>query len=270
MRILLLAAGALACGEATAPAAAGPFEGTLAIAGAERAYLGWVGAAIPADAGYPVVLAFHGAGGSAAIFRGVTGLEALADSLGLIVVHLDGLDAQWETSGAADTQFVRVLLDTLAARYPLDQTRLVATGFSNGGGFAQRLACEMTHRFAGIVAVGSALSRARAASCAPTGITRVRYVVGTNDQATPPEGSATVFPPDEAAAFWAGLNACRTGPITTVLTDRNSDDQRPTRMAWSGCDQGAQVDLFVVPEGLHLWDMSADVRTADLVAGILP
>ena len=43
----------------------------------------------------------------------------------------------------ADLDFIAALIDTVAARYAVDSTRVYLSGFSNGGGMAFGVSCRM-------------------------------------------------------------------------------------------------------------------------------
>ena len=69
---------------------AGDHERSLAVGGATRTYIVRVPPRVSEGAPLPVVLAFHGGGGTASSFKGYAGLDALADREGFVVVYPDG------------------------------------------------------------------------------------------------------------------------------------------------------------------------------------
>ena len=65
-----------------------------------------------------------------------------------------GTQRAWESApyattndGDKDSQLVRDILAQLDRKYRIDHTRIYATGKSNGGGFAAKLACTMSESF---------------------------------------------------------------------------------------------------------------------------
>jgi polyhydroxybutyrate depolymerase len=66
------------------------------------------------------------------------------------------LTAPWP---ADDVRFENTILDDLEALLPVDQSRVYAAGFSNGGGFTSRLAVEVSNRFAAAGAMAGALGQ---------------------------------------------------------------------------------------------------------------
>lgn len=107
--------------------------------------------ALPVPPNLPVVLCYHGTGGTGAGMRGVTGLDALADANRFIVVYPQGVrignDVQWNVyvddkpghggidvvDAPDDVQFTRDIIDYLSANYNANRQRVYATGLSNGG-----------------------------------------------------------------------------------------------------------------------------------------
>src|SRR5690348_15700158 len=97
----------------------------------------------------PLVLVFHGGGGTAAGAESSTGLSQLDDQQRFIAVYPQGLPfgqiggayTTWAAtgpldsvgSGTDDLLFVSVLLGALQQRYCVDPRRIYATGFSAGG-----------------------------------------------------------------------------------------------------------------------------------------
>ena len=112
----------------------------------------------------PLVLVFHGGGGTAAGAESSTGLSQLADQQRFIAVYPQGLPfgqiggayTTWAAtgpldsvgSGTDDLLFVSVLLDDLQQRYCVDPRRIYATGFSAGGAMTSFLTCGLTGRIA--------------------------------------------------------------------------------------------------------------------------
>jgi polyhydroxybutyrate depolymerase len=108
------------------------------------------------------------------------------------------------------------------------------TGFSNGAGFATRLACELAGRVAAVVAVSGSYRATDA--CAPWG-PRVALMEVHGD--TDPY-FATV---PRLLAMWRARDHCPARPVET--------HPRPgvTRTAWPGC----AVERVVLRGTRHVW-----------------
>lgn len=105
------------------------------------------------DKPVPVVVALHGAGGSENMYFDAYGNGAVprqAAQRGWIVVapRVNGL---FGVGGAPD---VPAILDQLAARYPIDKTKVFLVGHSMGAGHAMQLVQREPKRYAGVAALG--------------------------------------------------------------------------------------------------------------------
>ena len=102
----------------------------------------------------------HGYRGSANGAMNNGGLRAMADRLGMVFVAINADADDWNLAHrprnpsqteAAEFDYVTAVIDDLSTRIDLDQTRLIATGFSAGGMMTWTLACGMSETFAGFV-----------------------------------------------------------------------------------------------------------------------
>jgi len=66
-----------------------------------------------------------------------------------------------------DVAFSRAILDELSRRYPVDERRVYASGFSNGAEMTSRLALEMSDRFAAIATAAGELELPAAPAARP-------------------------------------------------------------------------------------------------------
>ncbi|AJE33130.1 hypothetical protein B842_06405 [Corynebacterium humireducens NBRC 106098 = DSM 45392] len=156
--------------------------GTLTVDGRERTYRVSTPEGFHRGRQWPVVYAFHGWGETAESMEQTTKL----DSARAIVVYPQGVANAWapapyaETSGEEDIGFVRTLVHTIAEDYPVDRSRIFATGFSNGGGFAAYLSCQLPTTFHAVAPVGAAYYEATHAACAEEPVARLD-IHGTHD-----------------------------------------------------------------------------------------
>jgi polyhydroxybutyrate depolymerase len=193
------AAFAIAC-AALLPSAIGhaaqgrDVDGSLMVGDMRRTYLLHLPARYSTAHAWPLLLAYHGRGGTGHGMLGLTHLSAVADRNGFIVAYPDGYRRSWadgrggtpaDQAGIDDVAFSLALLDTLESRYAVDRGAVGATGISNGGFMVQRLACSHSERFAAIAPVASALPPALAASCALTRPIAVLAIQGTEDPLVP-------------------------------------------------------------------------------------
>ena len=144
----------------------------------------------------PLLLAFHGAGGSGRRMATYSGFSGVADLAGFVVAYPSAarprgvwtLAARESETAPDDLAFTRRLLDLLESRVCVDARRVSAAGVSNGGGFVARLGCELSDRLAGIVVVAGGFSAL--APCAPARPLSVLEIHGTDDPVVPYAGRA--------------------------------------------------------------------------------
>jgi polyhydroxybutyrate depolymerase len=254
-------------------AAAGLDRGVVQVQGRARtfSYYAPSGLAPPS----PVVLAFHGGGGTGARLRGFVGasLERLADRFGFLVAYPDGFEGHWNgcrgaarfaanTRAVDDVAFTRALLDRLAARHRLDRSQVFALGFSNGGHLVYRLALEVPGEVRAVAAFAASLPEERGIDCRPTGRPiPVMLVNGTHDRINPYAGGEVIAPGGESlgrvrsaletARYFARLAGHDETPVrATVVDPRSPDDTWVQETTWRGPGL-AEVRFYTVHGGGH-------------------
>jgi polyhydroxybutyrate depolymerase len=265
----LLASLALAApADAAAAPAAGDHTGTLRVGGRTRSYL--VHVPPGATAGAPVVLAFHGGGGTPAGMAHITHLDRVADEHGFVVVYPEGFGKSWaggkgdtpaDRAGVDDVGFVSALIDRLVAEDGVDPHRVFATGHSSGGFMSERLGCQLADRIAGIAPVSATLLTNLAPTCTPARPMPVLLIQGTADPLVPyggghvagrgPGGNPTLSAP-ATAAHWAAVNGCPATPTTVAAPPVVADGTRVRTDTYGPCT-GAPVTLSTVIGGGHTW-----------------
>jgi polyhydroxybutyrate depolymerase len=217
----------------------------------------------------PLVLAFHGGGGTAAQMEQLTRFDDLADKEGLLVVYPQGVSNQWagardsatpDTRQVDDVGFVRALLDDLKRLIAYDAARVYATGVSNGGFFVARLGCEAADRIAAIGVIAATVVAPEAERCAPARHISVVAMHGTDDTIIPAAGGASIeanggyiLSVADAARVWARVDGCAALPDVAYEPDSADDGTRVRRETYFGCADGAAVVFYIVEGGGHTW-----------------
>jgi polyhydroxybutyrate depolymerase len=201
----------------------------------------------------PLVVAFHGGGGTGRFMKGYSGLARAGDRSGFIAVFPDATGARryWNldnTKGPDDVAFAAALIERVATVACVDPARVFAVGVSNGGGIAARIGCELSHRVAGIVVVAGGFSRLPA--CHPTRPVSVLEIHGSNDASVPYAGDPENGRAGDVRSWlagWARRNHCAgAGPSRLVAT-------RAQRTDWRGCAAGTTLAHIRVLGGGHQW-----------------
>jgi len=212
----------------------------------------------------PLLLVFHGAGGTGPRIETHTELTGPATERGYAVMYPDGIDRRWNDGrgagdGQDDVEFIRILLDSLGREFPVDPKRIYATGISNGAGLVYRLACDLPGTFAAIAPVAGAPAAALEAVCAATGPVSLIAFQGTRDPLIPFEGGnasirrGRVLSAERSAALFAEVNGCTPTPAVTPEPDTVKDGTRVRRSSYGGCREGREVVLYTIEGGGHTW-----------------
>lgn len=99
----------------------------------------------------PLLLAFHGLGGSGSQHASGSDWASFAESHRFIVAFPDGENRLFRfVEDSPDVANARAIVADIAATFCVDPARIFATGHSNGAYFAQRLACDADDLFASV------------------------------------------------------------------------------------------------------------------------
>jgi polyhydroxybutyrate depolymerase len=225
----------------------------------------------------PLVLLFHGSGGSARDILRNSKLEVTADQHGFILAAADaGIRANdgfaWNIPGVPtvtghvptkadpdDVAFVEATIDWLVRDGCVDPARVYATGHSGGGRMTSWLGCVAADRFAAIapnvgLRAGNPLKsdprRPDPATCRPSRPLPVLAFAGDKDTTNPVEGGGSPYwqyPMSAALARWAALDGCGDKPrAVKVSVDR-------IEHRYTHCRGGAEVIGDVLAGAGHVW-----------------
>ncbi len=260
-------------GPSGSPAASvvpvGSSASTLTSGGRTRTYRIYRPASLVAGSPVPLVVFLHGGFGDGAQAEGAYGWDAAADVGRFVVVYPDGVSKAWnggtccgvpQQQGIDDVGFIRDLVATVEAALPIDPARVYATGISNGGIMAYRLACE-TGLFAAI-GPDSATQLVACTGASPTSVvaihgladTRVPFAGGMGSGVGHVDGPAV----PTVIAGWRTIDGCG---------DPSSTTAGAVTTAVATCPQGRAVELITVAGAGHQWP--GGKRMDPLVASVL-
>lgn len=231
--------------------------------GITREYNIYVPTLYDANTSVPLVINMHGYGSNMGQQSIYGNFKNLADVDNFIIVHPNGtLDntntRYWNAFGAAgginDVAFINALIDTIAVTYNIDQTKVFATGMSNGGFMSYKLACELNNRIAKIASVTGTMTTPLEASCSPTNAVPVMQIHGTTDPTVPYNGGGGFTAIEDAVQFWVDFNNCDTTPIITAIADINtSDNSTVERFNYKNGTNESEVIFYKITNGGHTW-----------------
>lgn len=215
----------------------------------------------------PLVLLLHGGGGNGLQAARAYRMDPVADRENFIVAYPNGTSRMgdmltWNAAnccgyaqdqGVDDVAFIRALVEELERRYTIDPRRIYATGMSNGGMMAYRLACRLSDKLAAIAPVAGALNEA---SCAPGGPVPTIIFHGADDQHVLYDGGYGPrqfeprydFPVSHAVSFFVAHNNCSPAPVAET-----SPSGAIRKETYAGGTGGAEVIVYTVVGGGHSW-----------------
>jgi polyhydroxybutyrate depolymerase len=219
----------------------------------------------------PLLVGLHGGTGTGGQFEAGSGFDGIAEANRFIAVYPDGVGGGADGSvnrtwnggrccGVAvresvdDVTFIRLLVEELSTKYPVDPARVFAAGHSNGGVLAYRLACELSDV---IVAIGVQSTSLEIDGCDPAQPVSVLHVHGTADRNIPigggpgPDALSGVDwrVPLDGAASYAELIGCPAEPARTSA----EADADLTVDTWRPCEDGTEVRFVTVNGAPHSW-----------------
>lgn len=217
---------------------------------------------------FSLVIALHGGGGSGTQFETSSKLSEKASVAKFIVVYPDGVQSDgllkartWNAGGCCayardnkidDVKFMSNLIDALVSNYKINVKKVYATGHSNGGMMAYRLACELPNKIAAIAPNACTLMVTQ--PCNPGRPVPVLHMHSVLDNNVPVNGGVGTgptqdyfHPVDSTLNVWSTINAC--GNKAQVVVD---NDQY-TLTQWTNCSNAVTIQYYLTQDGGHAW-----------------
>jgi polyhydroxybutyrate depolymerase len=209
-----------------------------------------------------LVLNLHGFTSDIAQEKLLTQMNESAEAKNYIVVYPQGIGNSFDAGDCCgqardakldDVAFVREIVGTVASRWCVDPKRIYATGMSNGGFMAHRLACEMSDVFAAIAPVAGVLGVAPE-TCKPNRPMPVLHFHGTADAIVPYHGGRPLNldigydfrSVADSTDAWRAIDGC--APASKVIYE-----QGDARCEQWDCAAGSEVTLCTIEQGGHTW-----------------
>lgn len=217
----------------------------------------------------------HGSGSGGVRMRRASGygFDVWADATGAVVAYPDGVERHWNDCRRAgpyaanredvdDVRFLRALEAELARELDVEFAGVLATGLSNGGQMALRLALEAPDWVTAAAPIAAGLPTDANLDCAPSGRAAALLLVnGTEDPMNPYEGGEValygVLQPrgpvqssEATVGYFARLAGYEGPPSRELLADADPrDGTRVERSVWRGGGRPPVALLAVVGGG---------------------
>lgn len=226
-----------------------------------RNYLVYIPNSYDSEIDYPLMFLFHGFGGIASQFMNTADMRDLAESKNFIVVYPQGLDlagtgSHWNCSNPSadnksdvdDIGFIENLIDQLLIDYPvIDNKRIYAAGYSNGGFMSYYLACN-SNKFAAIGSVAGTMLDDSYQNCNAQFPTAMINIHGTDDFDVPYVGNSYYPSIPDVVDWWKNFNNSTNEDLLT-----NQDGTIEQYIYYD--DAGDRfVEHIKVIGGGHYWD----------------
>lgn len=218
-----------------------------------RTYIMHVPSAYKGTEPVPLVVDYHGIGGSGAGQLSGTNFKNQTDPEGVITLYPDGSTQGWSGMGPGwnvgpccsaqdDVQFTRDMVKQVKSTVCIDPKRIYATGFSMGGGMTNHLACNAADLFAAFAPAAMDLNTVNSASCNPARPASIILFRSKNDNVCIYNGGDSgrgdglnFLGAEKNFEFWANKNGCTGSPTTNAQGCRE----------YSNCKDGVKVVFCV-------------------------
>ena len=224
-----------------------------------------------------ILFAFHGFGGSNNQIMYSSDFNSIAERENFIVVYPQGSSffgfPHWNVGGwtnsstTDDVSLIDFLIELISQDYNLNQDRIYATGMSNGGFFSFLLGCQMSNKFAAVASVTGSMTTETFNECNPGRELPILQIHGTDDSIVTYNGNSSIgsIGIPEVLTYWSSNNYCN-DVETTQLNDSNpNDDFSIERLLFYGGINGSVVDHYKVNGGEHVWFMTEDINSSELI-----
>ncbi|HSE39718.1 MAG TPA: PHB depolymerase family esterase, partial [Acidobacteriota bacterium] len=243
-------------------------EKSIEYAGRIRKYLVHIPPNSDPTTALPLVLVLHGGGGAPEGMARITNFNQKADAEKFIVVYPAGTGRfesrflTWNSGNCCgyalddnidDSGFIRRLIDQLQKELKIDESKIFATGLSNGAMMSYRLGCELSDKIAAIGVVAGAFNYQ---PCTPAHPVSVIILHGTADQHVlyiggTPRKQADRHPRtdtavSDAVAFWTKQDRCSTPP-------KKEKNGKIFSEVYENCANNSGVTLFSIQDEGHTW-----------------
>ena len=229
-----------------------------------REYLLYVPSSYSRKSEAPIVLNFHGFGGTAIGQLHYSDWRELANKYGFILIYPQGLElktggSHWNPDPATrgsksdsnDLGFIRSLIDRISTEYSVDLTRVYATGYSNGAGMAYGLAHHESDLIAGIAPVSGLMNSRNlkfTSEISPVGVISFN---GKDDLVRPASGIegylASVV---DTSRHWAEVNHSNQ---TKIKRYKQASGNFIEVVSYARKGKSATVEQYLVEGGGHDW-----------------
>ena len=227
--------------------------------GIDREYILYIPNSYDGTSSVPLMLNFHGFGGSASQFMQEADMRSLAEANTFILVYpqgscLDG-SSHWNPcpiggdnkSTADDVGFIESMISEISSQYNLDMERIYAAGYSNGGMMAYGLANYKSDLIAAVASVSGTMLNCTGPTSHPMPVVHLH---GTSDGVVSYNGSNDWNSVQSTLEYWTSFNNTISTP--TIDTD-NTGGMTIEHYSYEQGDNAVSVEHYKYIGGDHVW-----------------
>ena len=232
---------------------------TIVHDGIEREYILYVPNSYDGTSAVPLLLNFHGFGGSASEFINDADMRAEAEANSFILVYPQGSclngASHWNPcpidgdnkSSADDVGFVEALVNEVSSQYTIDLERIYAAGYSNGGMMAYGLANYKSNLIAAVASVSGSMLDCLGNTSHPIPVVHLH---GTSDGVIPYDGSNDWNSVQSTLDYWTSFNNTISTPTINVDTTGGMTIEH---YVYGQGDNSVSVEHYKYIGGDHVW-----------------
>lgn len=202
---------------------------------------------------------FHGFGGTASDFVETADMRNLAESEGFIIVYPQGTNLggypHWNSSAPSsdnksnvdDFGFIEAMIENISSTYSINENRVYAAGYSNGGFMSYYLACN-SKKFAAIGSVAGTMIDDSYQNCNALVPTAMINIHGTADSVVLYDGDSygsTAI--TDVVNWWKNFNSCFN---VDIITNQDESIEQQIYYDDSGNPYVQHVKIY---NGEHYW-----------------
>lgn len=198
----------------------------------------------------PLIVYFHGWNASPeGTFRNRAMIDA-AHRRGALFVAPYARTGYWRQIGAGraergrdEAAYIRAVMADVKRRWPIDETRTLASGFSRGASMVWNVACYAGDLFAGYAPIAGGFWGSTPDDC-PSGPVNIRHIHGLSDGvvAFDEVGIYNSMPITDGLALYRRINGCSAAAA-------GSQHPKLRCEIWSGCSTGRAIELCLHDRG---------------------
>ena len=236
---------------------------TILYDGINREYLMYIPDSYDGKTSAPLMLNFHGFGGSASEYMIEADMRSLAESDTFILVYPQGSYLNgyphWNAcpkggdnkSEADDFGFVESMINEISSQFNVDMKRIYAAGYSNGSMMAYGLANYKSELITAVASVSGGMLDCTGDTSHPMPILHLH---GTSDDILPYNGSFGWNSAQSTLDHWINFNNTTTNPNVRSV---NSGGMTIEHYVYGHGDNSVSVEHYKYIGGDHEWFRAA-------------